>query len=264
MYRVFFSAFVVFAISFYGCKSSKDNESKSSTATGNMGKESTSDFELVTYGSMREAIGQQKHHGRVKFAELLSKPHFYGVAALEGLKGEAAIVDGNLTVTKVTKEGELQAITDKVDQLDATMLAGGYANEWHEIQVDKDIAKADFDSFLANAAESFGKNTNTPFLFVVEGKFSDVHFHVINGACPVHARMQKDELPAESKPFEMERPDISGTLVGVYAKDAVGRLTQPATETHRHLVFADKEGFQQVGHVEHGGILRGAKLRIAK
>ncbi len=62
----------------------------------------------------------------------------------------------------------------------------------------------------------------------------------------------------------MSQAEISGTLVGIHARDAVGKLTQPATDTHRHLVFTDETGRKQVGHVETGGIRQGAQLRIGK
>jgi hypothetical protein len=68
-------------------------------------------------------------------------------------------------------------------------------------------------------------------VFTVEGDFSRVRLHVINGACPMHARLKKITLSKEQRPFEAELERVSGTLVGVYAKDAVGKLTHPATST---------------------------------
>jgi hypothetical protein len=106
-------------------------------------------------------------------------------------------------------------------------------------------------------------NADEPFLFTVEGEFVDVRLHVINGACPIRARMKKEELSDELKPFEAEMPAIRGTIVGVFAKDAVGKLTHPATSTHCHLVFTDPESGKQVtGHIEQIGIRGGAKVRV--
>ena len=247
-----------------GCESAKENENEQTKQSEKSAEDSHAAAQVLKYGSMREAIGEQKHYGRVKFADLLAKPHFFGVAALEELRGEAAIVDGSLTVSKVNENGELLAVTEDADQLQATMLAGGYVDAWHEIRIEQDVSASDFDTFLAKTAKSAGIDIEQPFLFALEGEFTNVRLHVINGACPVHARMQKQEMPEEHKPFEMEETLVSGTLVGVYAKDAVGKLTQPATETHRHLVFADANGTKQVGHVEKGGIKNGTQLRIAR
>ena len=62
---------------------------------------------VIQFGTMHEAIGQQQHQGRVRFADLLNHPHFFGVAALESLHGEATIFDGNVTVTTVDDQGQL-------------------------------------------------------------------------------------------------------------------------------------------------------------
>ena len=61
----------------------------------------TSTEAFVHFGQMHEAIGQQQHQGRVVLSELLTKPHFYGVGAAEGLTGEITIDNGVAVVTAV-------------------------------------------------------------------------------------------------------------------------------------------------------------------
>ena len=94
---------------------------------------------------------------------------------------------------------------------------------------------------------------------------NDVRLHVINGACPIHARLKKVEIPKAQQPFEAELKKVKGTIVGVFAKDAVARLTHPATSTHVHLLFADPASGEKVtGHVEQIGVRKGAVLRLPK
>ena len=248
---------------FSGCDEAS-NEIPQSGQTRSTKTDSATVNNIVRYGTMREAIGEQQDHGRVRFADLFEKPHFYGVAAMENLEGEAAIIDGELTVSIVDDNGQLESIGEGADQRQATILVGGYVSQWHEIVVDQEVPATRFDAFVASSAESLNVKTDQPFLFTVEGEFSDLHLHVINGACPVHTRMKKQEFAADEKPFEMNKNSISGTMVGVFARDAVGKLTHPASETHRHLVFVDDGGRKQVGHVEGGGIRKGARLRIAR
>jgi hypothetical protein len=82
-------------------------------------------------------------------------------------------------------------------------------------------------------------------------------------AWPIRARMKKQELPREIQPFESEMEEIGGRLVGVFAKDAVGNLTHPATSTHTHLLFKDPTSGKTVtGHVEQIGLRKGAVLRL--
>jgi alpha-acetolactate decarboxylase len=214
---------------------------------------------------MHEAIGQRQHQGRVELKKLVGWPHFYGVAALEGLEGEATIVDGKVTVTRVDAEGQLKA--SQASQIDesATLLVGAYVPAWTEHKAGKNVAPDDFDKYIADQAKNANISLSEPFVFTVEGEFRDVRFHVINGACPLHARLKKIELPKENQPFEAELQKVRGTIVGIYAKDAVGDITHPATSTHMHLVFKDeKSGKMVTGHLEQVGLTEGTTLRLPK
>lgn len=219
------------------------------------------DGKIVQYGTMREAIGQQQSEGRVQLAGVAAKSHFYGVAALEGLKGEITFIDSSPTVTAVSGDGTLSMVEGK--DLQATMLAGAYVPSWREHALEGDVAAADFDAAVHDAAAKAGMDSSKPFVFTANGEFTDVRLHVIHGACPMHARMQKIELPTEQQPFEGEYATIRGKIVGIYAEDAVGKLTHPATSTHVHLVFKDPASGQTVtGHVERIGLLKGAVLNL--
>lgn len=56
---------------------------------------------------------------------------------------------------------------------------------------------------------------------------------------------------------------MSGTLVGVYAADSVGRLAHPATKTHTHLIYTDPATGERVtGQVERVGLAKGAALKL--
>lgn len=219
------------------------------------------DGTLVQYGTMHEAIGQQQHQGRVALHTLVERPHFFGVAALEELKGEITVFDSDAIVTGVAADGNLEPMGG--EDLQATLLIGAYVPAWSEYRVESAVPAAGFDAMVRDAALRSGVDVSKPFVFTVEGEFSDVRMHVINGACPMHARMKKIEIPKEQTPFEGEYRTIRGRLVGVYASDAVGRLTHPATSTHVHLIFDDgTSGVKSTGHVEQAGLATGAVLKL--
>ncbi|EMI54891.1 hypothetical protein [Rhodopirellula sallentina] len=67
--------------------------------------------------------------------------------------------------------------------------------------------------------------------------------------------MTQQELPADEKAYESTLAKVSGSVIGVYAKDAVGSLTHPATSTHLHIVYQDKKSGDTVtAHVEQIGL----------
>jgi alpha-acetolactate decarboxylase len=223
------------------------------------------DGKLVQYGKMHEAIGQQQHQGRVQLSELIERPHFYGVAALAKLEGEATLVDGKVTVTRVDTKGQLAPSEKNIPDESATLLVGAYVPAWTEQKVGTSVSPDEFDKYLADAATKAGLNASKPFVFAIEGEFRRANFHVINGACPLHARLKEIDLPKEKRPFEAELDKVKGTIIGIYAKDAVGNITHPATSTHMHLVFKDDKSAKLVtGHVEQIGLAEGAVLRLPK
>lgn len=223
------------------------------------------DGKIVQYGKMHEAIGKQQHQGRVAFEKLIAQPHFFGVAALEKLEGEATILDGKVTITRVDAQGQLQSSDSDAVEEQATLLVGAYVPAWTEHKMTRSVGADELDQYLVDAAAKAGIKVSEPFVFTIEGEFSDLRMHVINGACPMHARLKKIELPKEQQPYEAELKKVRGTLVGVFAKDAVGNITHPGTSTHMHVLFKEeKAGKLVTGHVEQIGLVEGAVLRLPK
>lgn len=222
--------------------------------------ETSSNF--IQYGEMHEAIGQQKSHGRVLLSDLVKRPNVYAVGALKDLAGEVTVENGKIIATKVDADGKVETIS-KASTLQATMLAGASVDSWATQPVTHDVNHADFDTFIANAAAESKVDTEKPFAFMVEGEFTNVRLHVINGACPVHARMKATKLDTAHRPFEQTFATIKGKLIGILAKDAVGKLTHPATMTHVHIIYTDEQTGQLLtAHAEQMGLAAGASLKL--
>lgn len=217
--------------------------------------------DLVRYGGMHETIGQGDHHGRIALAEIVDRPHFYGVGAVEGLRGEITIQDSVAIVTGVTPDTRPQPLA--AGELQATLLVGQSMDEWTSLTLTHAVSHDRFDETIATAAAESGLSNAAPFMFVVDGEFTDIRLHVINGACPVHARMKNLALDESERPYELEASSLTGTLIGVYAPDSVGKLTHPATSIHAHLIYAEDETNQRItGHLERVGLAPGAVLTL--
>ena len=161
------------------------------------GERSDGEQDLIQFGSMHETIGQQRHEARVELAEVIERPHFYGVGALEGLNGEISILDSRPIVTMGSGAAALRSIDPANAR--ATLLIGQSVPAWTEQAVGKNVDSVDIDAAIRESALASGLDLSSPFAFVIEGDFKDVRLHVINGACPVHARIQKKEIPEEPK-----------------------------------------------------------------
>ncbi len=129
------------------------------------------DGKLVQYGKMHDAIGKQQHQGRVQLSELVKRPHFYAVAALEGLAGEVTISNGKVTVTGVDAEGQMEPVAD----LDNRQ----YDHAWRvptfhhgpAVAAEKNIRPKDFDQFIADTASSAGVTPPTRLCLPYKGEF---------------------------------------------------------------------------------------------
>lgn len=233
-----------------------------STASGEENTSSVGPPQVMTFGEMRLAIGQQQHQGRVVLRELIGRKHFYGVGALAGLNGEITIRDSEVLISSVDA-GKPQPVDFDKGPSQATLLAGAYVSEWSEHNVPMDVTSDDLEEFIRQTAERAGLDTTRPFVFRIDGEFQNVRLHIINGACPVHARVHGLELPVDAKPYEAKFTRVRGMVIGIYAKDAVGKLTHPGTSTHMHLIFKDDaRGIELTGHVEKIEISKDALLQL--
>jgi cytochrome c peroxidase len=221
-----------------------------------------SEFQLVQYGSMHETIGMQKHQGRVTLGDLTDRPNFYGVGALEKLQGEITIIDSKPIVTSVTSDGALTSRSDEATKLQATLLVGGEVPRWTSVTTPNELKGEALESFILLNAERLGVQTDRPFPFLIEGAFSKVCLHVIHGACPVHARTRNKPIPQGQQPFEHEFAKLDGQLLGIFARNAAGKLTHPGTSMHAHMVYSDDSAQQVTGHLEGFHVDASSTLRL--
>jgi len=217
--------------------------------------------EIVQFGKMREALAEGKSQARVTLSELTQKPHFYGVGAMEGLSGEVAVIDGEIIATQAKSP---QEFSDKADtkSTKATYFVGDYVPKWQTIKTNKAMTMKEIETFIADTAAQKGIPTQEPFMFKIEGKAETADTHVIRGACPMHARMKKIELPESQKPFEAKLKAENVVIVGVFAKDRVGDLTHPATDIHAHIIFTDSAKRKRNGHAEDFVLAKGSLVSI--
>lgn len=219
---------------------------------------------IEQYGSMREALGQQRSEGRVNLIELSNKANYLGIGALAGLAGEVTIVDRRTIISTVGQDGK--PVPSKVDtsQLHATMFVGAQVDDWIEVVTSQPMNQQELEGWLRKSAEGLGLNPKTPFMFKIAGELQNVRLHVINGACPLHARMHKKSLSKGQLPYEGEYKTIKSEVVGVYASDAVGKLTHPDTAIHSHVVYSNGAGSDLSAHLEEFSIAKGTKLYLPK
>lgn len=211
--------------------------------------------EVRSWGTMREALRDGHSEARVDAAQVTNATTV-GVGAAAGLAGEITIVDGRVVHTIVDGGTARDGATDAVP---ATLLAVADVGSWREVAIDRAMDMATLEQWILDEAGRGGIDTEKPFAFEVRGPLRDVRLHVINGQCPVRARMMGRELT--KPPFERELREVEGTLVGIFAVDAAGALTHHDSSMHVHVVLDGVDG-EWTGHCETVGVGEGAVLRL--
>ncbi len=217
------------------------------------------DGRVRQWGTLREALHHGQTQGRVRLAEVVTKPHAYGLGALEDLAGEVMILDGAAWVSTVDEADGQRTSRAAGGDLRATILAVAYVRKWNDLPVLKDVPAAEFDDYVAAMGEKAGLNTKDTFPFVVQGPMGGVHVHIINGECPMVGSGQS-RAGASAEPYRAARDAAYGTLVGFYAEGQAGVLTHHDSRTHVHAMLAGEKPL--MGHVDAVALKAGAVLRM--
>lgn len=215
------------------------------------------DGRMESWGGMRQVMREGHTEARIALSDIVAKPHAFAVGAVEGLRGEILIDDGNCWVGQVVTEQSTQVRHD-AKSLRATLLAVAYVPAWSESVLTKAVASDELEAFIRDAAKRIGIDITRPFPFVIEGDFRDLSAHVINGYCPMN--QNADIGSAENQPIRFDGVAGNGKLIGIYAEGSAGELTHHGSSIHAHVLT--KSSPQIVAHVEGVALAPGAKLRL--
>ncbi len=210
------------------------------------------------WGTLQEALRDGQVEGRVRVGDAAHEGIF-AVGALEGLRGEVTIVNGEIWISEGAAE---QAATTRgfVSDEQATVLFAAEVEHWQDFPVAGDVDPSVFDAFLAEQAKLAGIDATHPFPFIVEGKLRHLKLHVIAGQCPMRSRMLNED--PKFPPYEWQAEATDGRLVGIYATDSGGVVCHAGSDTHVHAII--ENDMELTGHVESVGLAAGSTLRLPR
>lgn len=218
------------------------------------------DGRVESWGGMRQVMRDGQTEARVSISQVLTKPHAFGVGAVEGLRGEIVIDDGRCWTADVVAEAgrPVARVREGVQSRGATLMVVAYVPTWSESAVKRALTSDELEAYVRDSAKRSGIDATRPFPFVIEGEFRNLSAHVINGYCPMS--QNAEVVSADSQPVRLDGVAGEGKLIGIYAENSAGELTHHGSSMHVHVLMESLPA--TVAHVEGVALAPGAKLRL--
>ena len=178
---------------------------------------------------------------KIDLARLDSK-HLYALGALENLKGEILVMNGNPLLSRVV-EGEVEI--DKSMDHQAALLVYAHVKKWQEISKTKSFPSAEeFEKWLLEQAKNHGVDTEKPFPFFLKGKAESLSWHVIDwpegDTEHTHEKHVNSGLNGT-----LENAEVS--ILGFHSKNHKGVFTHHSSNVHMHMRSTRQD---LAGHVD--------------
>jgi alpha-acetolactate decarboxylase len=210
-------------------------------------------YAIETFGMFRNMLLTGDFTPKVRLDAVMAKHPTTGVGAVADARGEITIFDGKLIVSYGKETARVDPASDA-----AALLAMGSAADWQNVTVDHDIAPADIESYLAEAARAHGVDPEKSFPFEVRGTLTSYVMHV--NAEPTGGPHGMG-LPMAIR-VERKGERIDGQVAGLYVSpDLMGVATHGGERTHAHWVSSDGAS---TAHLDRWGLKSGATLMLPK
>lgn len=217
---------------------------------------SAAEISVKNYGHFKKMVHMNKTAGVVDLASAVTSEHSYAIGAIEQGRGEITIVDGDVWLD-YGNDGIGNSLNAIPTGEQAVILVAAQVNRWQRSTISKPLLKHDlFKAILARAAKA-GVDVKKPFPFLLEGSFSRLRIHVINGTNPKFGGHGGKEKFYKQ---DIQKRNIqSATIVGFYSAGNQGMYTHPGTSWHMHAVIKD----ENIGaHVDDIATNEGVTLKL--
>jgi len=203
---------------------------------------------LDIYGALKNFM----HHGDVsaKFdlRELEGREHYYGIGALENLKGEIMIINGEPYISK--QNGE-QVKVNKSFKYKAALFVGTSVKEWDNEGIPTRIkSEEDLQDFIEEQASKRGIDTEEAFPFMVTGMFKQISWHVINWK---DGDLEHTHEKHVTSGAHGTKKDATGRILGFYSPKHHRIFTHHSTNMHMHIKMDEPQIAAHVDDIELDG-----------
>lgn len=194
-------------------------------------------FEVDYYGALKNAMKQNDLSSHIS-SDDLDLTNFYALGALEGLKGELLILNGEV-YTSIQKDTlRTKVIINKPDQFSANFMVGARIDEWSSFEIPFDVkTKTELEEFVAKTGLEYGIDSTAAFPFLIEGLTTSISWHVVNwnkeDTVHTHEKHVKSGAYASGLGEKV-------TVLGFYSNQHHGIFTHHSSNIHLHVLNENK------------------------
>ncbi len=205
-------------------------------------KEESKAFKVEYKGALKNFMIKGDISAKAELSDLKEIKHVYALGAVENLKGEIQIFDGEPFITSV-ENNTLKF--EKTLEKKAALLVYASVENWVSIQIPTKISSYEqLEKFIEESANNYHINTNEPFPFLIEGTIRSFDWHVINwkegDTIHTHKKHKTSGLHGSLNNKNVE-------MLGFYSNSHHAVFTHHTTNMHIHIKTLDKK---VAGHLD--------------
>jgi alpha-acetolactate decarboxylase len=238
----------VLAVSSLAC----DKRTGHSTSNLNAG------VRVQSWGELRAIMHAGDRTTKVGLGDLAGLSHLYAIGALSELRGEVTVVDGKAWLAYPGDGNALRVQRHGGSQEKATLLVAAQVPSWQQRRITEGLADPNLDEAVVKLARASGLDTRRPFPFLIEGRLSEVSFHVIDGRRVPAGADHGGHLRGAVTRTEQQ---LQATIVGFYSERHAGVFTHMGERTHLHVVASSPE---VSGHVDAVTVAAGSVFKVPR
>lgn len=191
-------------------------------------------FEVKYFGALKNMMHKGDVSAKADLSDFEDSDHLYAIGALENLKGEIQIIDGESFNTLV-----LDSVINFDSSFDrkATLLVYATVETWNTYQIPDDIKTYEqLEEHIASIAQENGINTNAPFPFMIDGTAKSFDWHVIDWKDGDTEHSHEKHINSGLH-GTIENRDVE--LLGFYSDSHHAIFTHHTTNMHIHVKTSD-------------------------
>ncbi len=213
--------------------------------------------EVQVHGALRAMFHQGQTGTMVTLDTLLPNPDLYAVGAITDLSGEITIIAGKTYLSWPDEDGTSRTKAVERPETGATLLVSTEVAAWQSVVSEKAIPLDKLGDAIMALAAGAGLDVDQRIPFLLEGVFTDLQWHVVDGSRLTGGGGSHQDHLAASVQHKLD--SSQAILFGFYSKGDMGVFTHMGSRTHVHCVV---EKPLSTGHVDHVVIPAGAIIRF--